>query len=63
MIGHSFGAWILYNAVAGSLVESLTHADDTGGQANVNTRFADMIVLLNPAFEAVRYTPLHRIAS
>lgn len=63
MIGHSFGAWILYNAVAGSLIESLTHAEDTGDSNAVNLRYADMIVLLNPAFEASRYTPLHRIAT
>lgn len=63
MIGHSFGAWILYNAVAGSLIESLTHANDTGDSAGVVARYADMIVLLNPAFEASRYTPLHRVAT
>jgi hypothetical protein len=63
MIGHSFGGWILYNAVAGSLIESLTHEADTGDPSSVNLRFADMIVLLNPAFEASRYTPLHRIAT
>lgn len=62
MIGHSFGGWILYNAVAGSLIESLTHASDTGGSNGVHTRYADMVVLLNPAFEASRYTPLHRVA-
>jgi hypothetical protein len=63
MIGHSFGGWILYNAVAGSLIESLTTAADTEDPDAQNPRFADMIVLLNPAFEASRYTPLHRIAT
>jgi hypothetical protein len=63
MIGHSFGGWILYNAMAGSLIESLTYEGDTEQLDTVNLRFADMIVLLNPAFEASRYTPLHRIAT
>jgi hypothetical protein len=63
MIGHSFGAWILYNAVAGSLIESLTYGRDTDGPDAVNPRYADMVVLLNPAFEASRYTPLHRVAT
>jgi hypothetical protein len=63
MIGHSFGGWILYNAVAGSLIESLTTVADSGDRDAENPRFADMIVLLNPAFEASRYTPLHRIAT
>lgn len=63
MIGHSFGAWVLYNAVAGSLVESLTYETDNRAPGATNPRFADMIVLLNPAFEAARYLPLHRIAT
>ncbi len=63
MIGHSFGAWILYNAVAGSLIESLTYARDTDDPNAVNMRYADMVVLLIAAFEASRYTPLHRVAT
>lgn len=66
LVGHSFGAWILYNALAGSLAESLQQVKDreageSGG--GVNLRYADMVVLLNPAFEASRYTPLHRIST
>ncbi len=63
MIGHSFGALVLYNAVAGSLVEAMTRAHDGGVRGAPTPRFADMVVLLNPAFEATRYTPLHRIAT
>jgi hypothetical protein len=63
MIGHSFGAHILYNAVAGSLVESLSYEPDTGDPNATNPRFADMIVLLNPAFEASFYAPLHHVAT
>jgi hypothetical protein len=63
MVGHSFGALVLFNAVAGSLVESMTRAHDGGAPGAPTPRFADMVVLLNPAFEATRYTPLHRIAT
>jgi hypothetical protein len=63
MIGHSFGALVLFNAVSGSLVESLTIADDTGSPGSPSERYGDLIVLVNPAFEATRYTPLHRIAT
>ena len=63
LVGHSFGGWIVYNAVAGSLIESLTHAHNTDRPGSANSRFGDMVVLLNPAFEATRYTPLHRIAT
>lgn len=63
MIGHSFGGLILYSAVSGSLTEGLM-ADADRREAGLQMfRFADMVVLLNPAFEATRYTPSHRIAT
>jgi hypothetical protein len=79
MIGHSFGAWILYSAISGPLIATLNAEKDLagrlrsgdaapGGQGKeklksiVNRRPADMIVLVNPAFEAVRYDPLHQAA-
>lgn len=79
MIGHSFGAWILYSAISGPLISTLNAEKDLdnvsspggGGAAahpavtkteEVNRRPADMIVLINPAFEAVRYQPLHQAA-
>lgn len=63
LIGHSFGGLILYNAISGSLIESMTKAFDADPNEDGYWRFADLTVLLNPAFEATRYTPLHRIAS
>ncbi len=64
LIGHSFGGLILYNAVSGSLIESMTHAFDASDRENPRYwRFADLTVLINPAFEAVRYAPLERIAA
>jgi alpha-beta hydrolase superfamily lysophospholipase len=63
MIGHSFGGLVLFNAVSGALIESLTHAQDSGDPAGPSQRYGDLVVLLNPAFEATRYTPLHRIAT
>lgn len=78
MIGHSFGAWILYSAMAAHVIAALNgekDINDSGlagrGDLNhvnhssentikiVNRRPADMIVLINPAFEAVRYQPVH----
>ena len=63
LIGHSFGGLILYNSISGSLIESMTHAFDADPNEDGYWRFADLAVLINPAFEATRYTPLHRIAS
>lgn len=65
MIGHSFGAWVLYSAVSGPLIEALNarrDLPDAGAQAQPVARLADMIVLVNPAFEASRYEPLHLAA-
>jgi hypothetical protein len=79
MIGHSFGAWILYSAMSGQIMATLNaerdldaqldqHGkDDTTGREHAakgvaNRRPAEMIVLINPAFEAVRYQPVHQAA-
>ena len=67
IIGHSFGGLIVFNAISGSLIESLT--EEGGGTRQGSSglpapqRFGDMVILLNPAFEATRYTPLHRVAT
>jgi hypothetical protein len=63
LIGHSFGGLILYNAISQALIESLSYAADSGNPSAPAERFGDLVVLLNPAFEATRYTPLHRIAT
>jgi hypothetical protein len=63
MVGHSFGGLILFNAISGDLVEGLTYREDSGDPGAPAVRFADMVILLNPAFEATRYTPLHRIVT
>ncbi len=63
LAGHSFGAWILYNSLAGALLETVAHHHDADQHGPANLRYADLVVLLNPAFEASRFTPLHRISS
>jgi hypothetical protein len=65
MIGHSFGALILFAATSGPLTEVLSAQDDLPGfEAGYDPaeRVPDMIVLVNPAFEAVRYEPLFAVA-
>lgn len=63
LLGHSFGGLILLEAVSQSLITSLFEYDATPGQENVIPRYGDMIILANPAVEALRYTPLHRAAA
>jgi len=66
MIGHSFGGLILYAAMSGPLIESLTAQQDLDGLksgTDVAERPADMILLINPAFEASRYEALYRVSN
>jgi pimeloyl-ACP methyl ester carboxylesterase len=54
IIGHSFGGMIVFTALAQSLIEA---AATQSGQ--IVPSFADLVLLVNPAFEAVRYLPVH----
>jgi len=63
MIGHSFGGLILFNSVAPYVIEALTIGRDRpdGAPPQLTERarsIADLIVLLNPAFEGSRYEPV-----
>ena len=74
IVGHSFGGLIVYNAVAGQLVDNVAQGldvlpnqdgcsdanlDGIKGGALVGS-YADLILLINPAFEGVRFEPLHQ---
>ncbi|URI06115.1 hypothetical protein MW290_09245 [Aquincola tertiaricarbonis] len=73
IVGHSYGALIVHNAVSQQLVESVTRGrfevpndvtcqvvpgDPSSGRALVQG-YADLIILLNPAVEGARYEPLY----
>ena len=62
-IGHSFGARILFSATAQSLVyeNELAHPGFPGGEYTFVKGIADAVVLLNPTFEASRYTAIDDI--
>jgi hypothetical protein len=71
VLGHSFGGWITFSSLSISILELLAHAVDADqvrtdrGTDWLSARAratADMVVLLNPAFEATRYQPLHSMA-
>jgi hypothetical protein len=53
LTGHSFGALILFSAVAENLIESVARSHE-----RVVRPFGDLVILVNPAFEATRYQPL-----
>jgi hypothetical protein len=53
IVGHSFGGLLVYAAVAQSLIEAAAR----WGSAPLPS-FADLVLLVNPAFEAARYMPI-----
>jgi hypothetical protein len=59
-IGHSFGARILFSATAQPLVAAVeeAHPGYPGGTYKVIRGLSDAIILLNPAFEATRYSAI-----
>jgi hypothetical protein len=63
-IGHSFGARMLYSATAQTLISQTAraHPGYNGGTYSSVTGDADAVILLNPAFEAARYTALDDFA-
>jgi hypothetical protein len=62
-IGHSFGARMLFSATAQSLVYETErgHPGFPGGEYDLVEGSADAVILLNPAFEASRYTSIDDI--
>jgi hypothetical protein len=63
MIGHSFGGLILYSSVAPYVLETLSATRDIPpaperAKSKRARGIADLIVLLNPAFEGGRYEPV-----
>jgi hypothetical protein len=63
MIGHSFGARILYTATSQVLVNEVQrqHPGKIGSSYGLMTGPADLVMLLNPAFEASVFTAMHSI--
>jgi pimeloyl-ACP methyl ester carboxylesterase len=57
IVGHSFGGALVYSAIHARLVGDLAEPNRRG---TVPRRVADLVVLVNPAFEAARFDTLHR---
>lgn len=56
VIGHSFGGALVYSATQQLLMQGV--ASELGDRS-VDRNVADMVILVNPAFEAARLTSLH----
>ena len=65
VIGHSFGGAILYSAVSQIFAEQIRLDSVSDEKSFVKKDFrsiADLVVLVNPAFEAMRMAPLYALA-
>lgn len=62
LIGHSFGGLILYNAIAGSLLDTLVDTNFGAAPKDPVSPIVDLAIVLNPAFEASRFEPLFQVA-
>jgi len=62
IIGHSFGGAATYSALAAILAERAIQTIDEQGRGHPPRGFGDLLMLINPAFEAARYGVLQDIA-
>ncbi len=60
IVGHSFGGAVVYSALGQVLTERFI---DIEGKAKSPREFGDLVVLINPAFEAMRYANLQAMAA
>jgi len=63
IIGHSFGGDIVFSAVSPVLTERMVENYDGTGVAQSPKTLGDLVVLINPAFEAARFETLERLAA
>ncbi|MCF5686795.1 hypothetical protein [Pseudomonas sp. PA-1-3F] len=61
VIGHSFGGAILYSSISQTLGDQIRR-DAYGSESSKATSVADLTLLVNPAFEAMRMKPLFDLA-
>jgi len=62
VIGHSFGGAVVYSATSQILASRFVDSQEGKGFTDTAKGFGDLVVLLNPAFEALRYAPFYDLA-
>jgi len=62
VLGHSFGGAVVFTALQQILADRYTASQPGKGFSSDAGGFGDLVVLLNPAFEALRYSTLHDIS-
>ena len=58
VVGHSFGGAVVFSALSQIIENGFIHAEGMTGETSVPRSFGDLVVLINPAFEAGLYAPL-----
>lgn len=58
VVGHSFGGAVVFSALSEILENGFVQTRGPDGIVSSTIGFADLVVLINPAFEAIRYTSL-----
>lgn len=55
IVGHSFGADVVYNALSSIMLERLIGAENKDCSVELIKGFGDFVFLINPAFESLQY--------
>lgn len=63
VIGHSFGGAVVYSALAQIMMNRFATTQGPVGLATTVEGFGDLVVLINPAFEALRFSTLSDMAN
>jgi pimeloyl-ACP methyl ester carboxylesterase len=63
IVGHSFGGAVVFSALQQQLVGRFVRTVGPTGASTDAEGFGDLVVLINPAFQAQLYSPLHDIST
>lgn len=63
VVGHSFGGAVVYSALSQILEWRFIHTESGPATSGNIQGFGNLVVLINPAFEAIRYAPLRDMST
>lgn len=63
IIGHSFGGAVVYSALSQLLMDRFVDTKGPVGTASTVRGFGDLVILINPAFEALQFSTLSDMAN
>lgn len=63
VVGHSFGGAIVYSALSQLLMERFVETGEPAEASGAVRGFADLVILVNPAFEALQFATLGDMAN